>query len=357
MMEDRMAERNGSSGRFQIVPFIVIGAVVAVGALAFAYTGGWLSPDRLTPVQIVNALAPPGGPALGHRRNHAKGICFTGEFDSNGTGTSLSTAAVFASGHYPVVGRFNLGTPSPDAADATVRVRGMGLQIMTPGGQVWRSAMINAPIFAVSTPQEFYDLLRASGSKDPDAMKAFIGGHPEFLNFVKWATTAPWTGSYAEDQFNSLDSFIFTAASGKENAVRWSLVPAANPVPISPADLTKRGPNYLESEIADRVSKASQSWKLVVTVANQGDPTADPTKAWPADRNSLTVGTLVVQHVQAEAGGPCRDLNFDPTILPAGMATSDDPFPAARSAAYAVSYDRRTSEAADYPHITPGGTP
>jgi catalase len=31
----------------------------------------------------VAALAPPTGPALGHRRNHAKGICFTGEFEAN----------------------------------------------------------------------------------------------------------------------------------------------------------------------------------------------------------------------------------------------------------------------------------
>ena len=33
----------------------------------------------------------------------------------------------------------------------------------------------------------------------------------------------------------------------------------------------------------------------------------------------------------------------------AGIRTSDDPFPAARSAAYAKSYDRRTAEAKDYP--------
>jgi hypothetical protein len=41
-------------------------------------------------------------------------------------------------------------------------------------------------------------------------------------------------------------------------------------------------------------------------------------------------------------GGPCRDINFDPTVLPAGIKTSNDPFPAARSSVYAKSYDRRT---------------
>ncbi len=351
-----MSPSRRPSAGLPIGSLIVIAAVVGISAAAFAYTAGWLSPERLTPVKIVDALAPPGGPSLGHRRNHAKGICFTGVFTSNGAGTALSKAAVFASGQYPVLGRFNLATADANASDATVRVRGMGLQISSPAGEVWRAAMITAPFFPVSTPQDFYDLLRASGSTDPAAMKSFIGAHPEFLNFVKWATTAPWTSSYAEDRFNSLDSFTFTDASGNARAVRWSLIPAAAPEAISPADLAKRGPNYLETEIAARVGHAPQSWNLVVTVANPGDPTDDPSKAWPPDRRNVTVGTVVVQQVEPEADGPCRDINFDPTVLPAGMATSDDPFPAARSAAYAVSYDRRTAEAADYPHTAAGGT-
>ena len=53
--------------------------------------------------------------------------------------------------------------------------------------------------------------------------------------------------------------------------------------------------------------------------------------------------------IEAEANGPCRDINFDPTVLPEGMQTSDDPFPAARSSVYRKSYDLRTAEARDYP--------
>lgn len=342
--------------RAPIAAFAAIGALVAIGALAFCYTAGWLSPSRLTPAKVVDALAPPGGPALGHRRNHAKGICFTGEFASNGSGAALSKAAVFAAGDYPVIGRFNLATPMAGAPDGTVPIRGMGLQIAA-GDQVWRSAMITAPVFAVSTPQGFYDLLHASGSKDPNAMKTFIGAHPEFLTFVTWLKTTPWTESYAENRYNSLDSFMFTDAAGKQNAVRWSLIPTAPVVTITPADLAKRGPDYLETDIADRVSHAPQSWNLAVTVANAGDPTNDPTKAWPSDRREVTVGQLIVKQVEPEADGPCRDINFDPTVLPAGITTSDDPFPAARSAAYAVSYNRRTAEAADYPHTATGAKP
>src|ERR1700678_1491868 len=95
----------------------LIAIVVACGAAAFAYTAGWLSPQRLTPEKMVEALAPPNGPALGHRRNHAKGICFTGMFESNGAGSALSQAQVFARGQDPALGRFNVATPDPKAAD------------------------------------------------------------------------------------------------------------------------------------------------------------------------------------------------------------------------------------------------
>jgi catalase len=337
--------------------FVVIGLVVGVSAVAFAYTAGWLSPNRLTPGKLIQALAPPGGAALGHRRNHVKGICFTGYFEANGNGTTLSRAGIFARGQYPALGRFNVGTPDPEAADATVRVRGMGLRILPPDGQEWRAALIDPPFFPVSTPRAFYGLLRASASKDPKAMDAFTAANPEFATFAAWAKGAPWTGSYAEDRYNSLNSFIFTDGSGEDHAVRWSLLPAAQPVPVAHDELLKRGSDFLEQEITERVGNGPQRWTMIVTVAASGDPTADPSKAWPEERRSVEVGTLVVQRIEPERDGPCRDINFDPTVLPPGIRTSDDPFPAARSSAYRVSYDLRTAEAKDYPRTETGAKP
>jgi catalase len=330
---------------------------VAGGAAAFGYTAGWFSPSRLTPDKVVDAFTPPSGVPLGHRRNHAKGICFTGVFESNGAGSALSRAQVFTTGQYPALGRFNLGTPNPNAPDSTVRVRGIGLQIATPDGQVWRTGMINPPFFPVSTPQAFYALLLAGASKDPDAMKNFAGAHPEIVPFGAWAKSAPWTASYAEERYNALNAFIFTDGSGADHAVRWSILPTVQPVAITPEDLAKRGPDYLEQEITERVGSGPLHWTMVVTVANPGDPTADPTKAWPEDRHTVNVGTLTVQRIEAEADGPCRDINFDPTVLPDGIRTSDDPFPAARAIAYAKSYDRRTAEASYYPRTATSTKP
>lgn len=352
-----MLQPGRSPARSVFGSLVLIAVVVGGAAAAFAYTAGWFSPQRLTPDKLVDAFTPPTGEPLGHRRNHAKGICFTGMFEANGAGSALSEARAFTPGQYPVLGRFNLGTPDPNAPDATVRVRGMGLRISTPDGQEWRSAMIDSPFFPVSTPQAFYELLVASASKDPNAMKTFAGAHPEVAAFGAWAKSAPWTGSYAEERFNSLNSFVFADSSGAEKTVRWSLLPAAQPIPVSPDDLAKRGPDFLEQEIAERVRAGPLRWTMVVTVANPGDPTADPSKAWPEDRRAVEVGTLTVQRIQSERDGPCRDINFDPTVLPSGIRTSDDPFPAARSAAYAKSFDRRTAEAKDYPRTATDAKP
>jgi len=338
---------------------IVITAVVIVLVAAFAYTAGWLSPGRLTPSKIVDSLAPPGGPALGFRRNHAIGTCFTGSFESNGAGAALSRAQLFAAGAYPVTGRFNLATADRATPDYMARVRGLSLRIALPDRSEWRTAMIDVPFFPVATPEAFYALQQALASKDdPDAIKNFAGAHPAFGAFAKWAGSAPWTASYADDRYNSLNSFIFTNAHGQEHAVRWSFVPEAQPTDVSANQLKQRGAKFLDDDIARRVQAAPQRWTMLVTVANPGDSTADPSKAWPDDRHTVNAGTLVVKAIEPEPDGACRDLNFDPTVLPAGMRVSDDPFPAARSAAYSVSFNRRTAEAKAYPrNVAQGAQP
>ena len=58
--------------------------------------------------------------------------------------------------------------------------------------------------------------------------------------------------------------------------MRWSLTPAAQPVPVPPEELAKRGPNFLETEIVDRIKSGPARWTMRVTVANAGDQTVRP---------------------------------------------------------------------------------
>jgi catalase len=334
----------------------IIGGVLFISALAFAYAGGWLTPGRLTPARMVQALSDRGGNPLGHRRNHAKGICFTGVFDANGAGSQYSAAPMLAAGRYPVIGRFAIAVGNPDASDIMGRVRSMAVRIVSPDGQEWRTGINNSPVFVVSNPRDFYELTLAqdidpaTGKPNPDALKRFFATHPDSGPFAEWSQTAPWTASYADQAYNSLNAFRFIDAGGASHLVRWSMEPAVSPVPVPHAELAAMGPDFLERDLVRRLADGPLTWHFMVTFAEPGDPSNDATKAWPPDRMRVDAGTLTVQKAEAEADGPCRDFNYDPTILPAGIAVSDDPLLSARSAAYAYSFDLRTAEAADYPY-------
>jgi catalase len=337
----------------------IIGLVIGAGAVAFAYTAGWFSPHRLTPARMVDALSRRGGDPLGHRRNHSKGICFTGEFAANGAGARFSTAPMLAAGHYPVIGRFAIATGNPDAPDATGRVRSMAIRIVAPDGQEWRSGINNSPVFVVSTPRAFYqltlaqDIDPATGKPNPAAVQRFLGTHPESAAFAEWAKSAPWTTSYADQTYNSLNAFRFVDAAGRSHLVRWSMQATVPAHGVPHSALAALGPDFLEADLKQRLAQGPLRWHLVVTLAALGDPSNDATKAWPADRQHVDVGTLTAQRAEDEADGPCRDYNYDPTILPVGIRPSDDPLLAARSSAYAQSFDLRTTEAADYPRTPP----
>jgi len=333
----------------------VIGAVMLGAAAVFAYTGGWLSPHRLTPDRMVAALSHRGGDPLGHRRNHAKGICFTGTFEANGAGARYSSAPMFAAGAYPVIGRFAIAVGDPNAADATGRVLSMAIRVAAPDGQEWRSGMNNSPVFVVATPRAFYELTVAQGI-DPATGKAnsaaidhFFATHPDSRPFAEWAKTAPWTTSWADQTYNSLNAFWLVDSGGTGRLVRWSMQTALTPAFVAHDELAKRGPDFLEQDLKQRLAQGPLYWRFVVTLAKPGDPSNEATKAWPADREQIDLGNLVVAQAQNEADGPCRDYNYDPTILPAGISVSDDPLLAARSSSYARSFDLRAAEAADYP--------
>jgi len=338
------------TGRSVLLRFALIATVLLVTVLALSYVGGWLTPHRLTAQRMVNQLQTNAGVFPGYRRNHAKGVCVAGYFESNGNAQPYSAAQVFASGRTPVVGRFAIPGGNPYAPDSSVPIRSMALRLTQANGQQWRTGMNSMPVFPVGTPQAFYEQLQAqqpdpaTGKPNPSAMKAFFAAHPETAAFLAWVKTAKPSSSFATESYWSLNAFEFVDASGARHAVRWRMVPEAT------ADMTQgAGADYLDADLAQRFAQAPQRWHLVITLANPDDPTNDATKAWPSDRKDIDAGTLVLTSTEPQESGPCRDINYDPLVLPAGIEASDDPLLPARSAAYATSYLRRTSEEAHLP--------
>jgi catalase len=338
------------SDKGALVRLAAIGASVLAIALCFAYVGGWLSPGRLGEARFVDRFEEVNGVHPGFRRNHAKGVCIAGNFDSNGQGVRLSKAVVLTPGRVPVSGRFSLAGGHPHVADGPAAVLAMALRLQPPAGQEWRMAMIDIPVFLVKDGEGLYEQLLASqpdpktGQPDPAKMAAFTAAHPEFLPAMQIVKSTPLPSGFSNATFNGLNAFRFVNASGAATAVRWSMVASEPFTPETPEQSKNPDKNYLFDDLIARVRRGPLQWHLLVTMAQPGDPTSDPTLPWPRDRERVDVGTLTIDQVETEAPGNCRDINFDPLVLPAGIEPSDDPILSARSATYSQSFTRREGE-------------
>jgi catalase len=335
--------------------FAAIGACVIVPALAFAYVGGWLDPGRLSADKIIDTFQAGSGVHPGFRRNHAKGVCVAGYFDSNGAAAAFSTAQVLAAGRTPVVGRFAIPGGNPYAPDSSAPIRSMALRFTQANGEQWRTGMNDMPVFPVSTPEAFFAQLQATspdpatGKPDPAKVKAFFASHPETAPFLQWVKTAKPSASFATEGYWSLNAFYLVDASGVRHAVRWKMEPEASD---AAGAVAPKETDYLDNDLRTRLSQGPLRWHLVFTLADPGDPVDNATLAWPAGRHTVDAGTLVLDATQSQDDGPCRDVNYDPLVLPTGIQRSDDPLLPARSAAYAESYARRTAEETHAPGAT-----
>jgi catalase len=337
---------------------VLIGILLAAVVATFAYFGGWLTPHELTPARFTDAFEQVDGVHPGFRRNHAKGIGVSGFFESNGNGVRLSKALVFQPGRVPVIGRFSLSGGQPFAADKPDTVRGLGLQFTLPDGELWRTAMINLPVFPVATPLAFFERLIASipdpktGKPDPAKMQSFLSRHPETEQALKIIKSQPVSSGFGNSTFHSLNAFRFINSAGDSIPVRWVLRPE-QPFDAASDASTPRDKNYLFDALIAQIQHRPLRWHLVVIIGQPGDPTNDASVIWPETRERVDVGILTLDQVESEATSSATGINFDPLVLPAGIAPSDDPLLSARSAVYSQSFTRRAGETKQPSAITP----
>ena len=333
-----------------------IGVLLLAVVGTFLYLGGWFSPQKLTPARFVDEFERGNGIHSGFRRNHAKGVCVRGFFDSNGQGTRLSKAIVFQSGRVPVIGRFSLGGGDPHAADNLSTVRGLGLRFSLPDGEQWRTAMINLPVFPFKDPQAFYDNLVASQrdpgthQSDPAKGAAFLASHPETARALAIIKSHAPSSGFDNSAYYGLNAFRFVNAEGASTYVRWTLEPMQ---PYQAGTGASQDKDFLFAGLIASIQQHPLQWHLVMTLAQPGDPTDNATIQWPEGREQVDVGTLTLDSVESEETSPARDINFDPLVLPAGMAPSNDPLLSARSAVYSQSFTRRAGETKEPSEITP----
>ncbi len=339
--------------------FALIGAIVLALLAGFGWAAGWLGSGRVSGGDITAALETNGGGVKpGYRRAHAKGLCLTGSFAANGSGSALSTASALRAGTYPVLGRFSLGGGNPLASDGRNVFHSMALLLKTPDGQEWRMALDHTPIFPVADVPAFLALQRATtpdprtGKPNPAVLQPFLAAHAEVQAFQAHMAKAVLPNSFANATYYSINAFRFTDAAGSTRLVRWQFVPEAPLAGLDKQHLDQLPRDALFKEMIARTAKGPSRWHLLLVEANPGDVTDKATIAWHGPHRTIDAGTLTIKAVQPEETAACRDLNFDPTILPAGIAVSDDPLLAARSKAYSSSFTRRAGEG---PHTSAAG--
>ena len=121
-------------------------------------------------------------------------------------------------------------------------------------------------------------------------------------------------------------------------------MPEAGEAYLAPDDAGKRSANFLREELEGRLKKGPVSFRLVLQLAGEADPTDDATALWPADRPLVELGRLEVTQISPTSAADERRLVFDPTNITDGIGLSNDPILLARSAAYSVSYNHRSKE-------------
>lgn len=330
----------------------VIGAVVLCSAAAFAYSGGWLSPDRLGQKKIIAGFDQVNGVHPGFRRNHAKGLCATGWFESNGNAVPFSKATLFAPGRVPVVARIAFAGGMPFMPDAPDTVRSLAVRFQPAGAEEWRTGMINIPVFPMTTAKAFYDQMlafapdAATGKPDPAKMGGYVAAHPEFPVAVGIIKARAVSSGFADTTYNAVHSFRFINAAGTVTPVKWSAVPVLPFTAPSAAPTTDK--NALFGSFIRQITAKPVQWRLMVTIGQPGDPVS-PNLPWPTDRKQIDAGMVMLDHVASEDGGACTEVNYDPLVLPSGIEASDDPILSARSSAYARSFRLRENEHAQKP--------
>ncbi len=294
--------------------------------------------------QIVDLANKVDGVHPGFRAFHAKGVVVDGTFKASTEAARLSRATLFNGTSIPVIARFSDGSGMPTVPDGSPAMpRGIAIRYHLPGGGDTDMVTNSFKFFPVGTGEDFRDLLQAIVASPPDAPKPtrleqFFGSHP---NAPKAIGSLPIPDSFADEEYHGIDAFIFVNKSGQRQAVRYVIAPEKL-VHITPEEAARLPPNYLFDDLAKRVAQKPLVFHLKAQLAEPGDQTKDASQPWPDDRKLVDLGVLTLTKVLPDSAEAEKKLLFLPTNLTPGIELSDDPLPGLRTAAYGVSFGRRS---------------
>jgi catalase len=302
-------------------------------------------------VEAINAIT---GEHPGYRAAHAKGTLCSASFTPAPDARSLSRAVHFRDEPVRAHVRFSNGSGDPAAPDFEPREgRGMATKFYLPDGTTTDIVGITLPAFFVNTVDGFFDFCRArapdpaTGEPDPAAIGAFLEQHPEALTAGAAVLAATPPESYLRCAYNSLHAYRFVDDAGTSRYGRYRWEPDAGEASIGLEDAEARGPDYLQEDLATRLTAGPAGFTLAVQIAAEGDPVDDPSVPFPDDRPWVPAGRIEITGLAHDREQGDDVLVFDPTRVTDGIELSDDPILRFRTHAYAESVLRRTGVGRD----------
>ncbi len=287
-----------------------------------------------------------GGIHTGFRFNHAKGIVLTGTFTPTGEGATISRAAYLRGSAVPVIVRFSDASGVPNIPDThpAAMPHGMAIRFTLPDKSYTDIVAVSHNGFIVGTGEDFLAFLKAVAATKPDSphptpVEAFLGSHPRAMQFIVDQAKLPT--SFATLSYFGNNAVMFVDAKGARRAVRYQIIPVAGIQTIESAAVATTGPDYLFTELPQRLTRGPLQYTLYAQVAKPGDPTNDGSIVWPADRQRVRLGTISLTAIAPNNAELQRSLAFSPVNLIDGIELSDDPLPLLRAAVYALSVAHR----------------
>jgi catalase len=299
----------------------------------------------------VDRIEHAAGRHPGYRRLHARGGVFAGSFEASGALEGRTTARHLTGGRTDVLVRFSNGMPNPAADDRRPEIRGMALRFVIDGKAAHDLVAATVRAFPTRNAEGFVEIveLRRAAGGGRDALLAlprlglFLAKHPEALGGLREAFRQGIAASFATTRYDGVHAFLLVAPDGRRRPFRYRLVPELGEQTLSKEEARARDRHFLLSELEERLATGPVHFALELQLADPGDPTGDPSKRWPDDREVVVAGRVTVTGRAADSEALERQV-FDPGRVPDGVELSDDPVLRFRPEAYSVSAERRLAE-------------
>jgi catalase len=303
-----------------------------------------LAEDLLKQFDAIFGLHP------GFRPAHAKGFMLTGTFTPAPGATVLTRAPHITRESTPVTVRFSNSTGIPVIPDNDPNAAPRGLAIRFNLAEHVHTDIVSHSTdgFPTKDGQDFLGLLTAIAASDPSKpspspVEIFLGSHPKALEFVQAPKPAP--SSFARESYFAVTAFRFTNAQNVSRYGRYRIIPDAGNDHLDDETTKSKAPDFLFDELTERIATGPISFQLLVQVANEGDPVNDSTVHWPAERQLIPLGKIVLSSPVPDNAHEQKKIIFDPIPRVDGIEPSDDPLLELRAAIYLLSGRRRRQAA------------